>query len=295
MCAIFRRMRGPSAVVLLLAAVSACDRFQTPAQRAAAAARDSLARDSLARVVMLAAADSLHARTATDEWPLPGMSAIGGLTMTPDGRLLVADEESGNVSEIDYRNGSVVKTFRLGRQAIRDEFVGIATTGNGDVFELARDGSIYHFLEGGDGNRVEFLKHDTRLGRTCDFGGVAFDGKRNSLLLACRTMKLDSDSLLLFWWRLDRQVSRISQFQIPNPDRIQPDEIALDPHTGNYVLFASKQGAIVAIRADGGVVYSVKGPADLGTTRGAAINKGTALILARQTTNGARLARYRWR
>ena len=281
--------RGWALCALLCCLTASCDRFQTPAQRAAAAARDSIARDSVARTVMLAAADTLQSRTPTAEWPLP--FTAGGLTVTNDGRLLVADAESGNVSEIDHRNGTVIKTFRVGRQAVHDEFVGITTTGNGDVFEVSRDGAIYHFLEGADGNRVEFLKHTTSVGATCDVGGVAYDKARNSLLLACRDMKRNDDSLAFFWWRLDRQVDRISEFRIANPDGIHPDEVAIDPFTGNYLLFASKSHAVIAMTPKGSILFSVKGPAGMESLRGAAITRGGAMLIAK----GGHLVSYRWR
>ncbi|HYV97552.1 MAG TPA: hypothetical protein VE967_08875, partial [Gemmatimonadaceae bacterium] len=200
---------------LLALGAAGCERLQTPAQRAERAARDSLVRDSTARVVMLREADSLHLRTRVAEWSLPDMRTTGGITLTSDGRLLAADGESGNVAQIDYRNGAVLKAFRLGRQTIQDDFVGIATTGNGDVFELTKTGTIYHFLEGSDGNRVEFLKHDTKLAGVCEFGGLAFSRERNALLLACSVMKHRGDSLAFYWWALAaKDEERLSSFRV---------------------------------------------------------------------------------
>ena len=76
-------------------------------------------------------------------WELPAtLGAVAGLTLTADGRLLASDKESGNVSEIDSRTGRVVKTFRLGRQTVHADFVGLTTTADGGVFQLDRSGTI---------------------------------------------------------------------------------------------------------------------------------------------------------
>lgn len=288
------QMRNVS-VAILLCVVCACDKLPTPGKRAAAAARDSLQRDSIARQAVVGAADSLKTRTATDEWHLPAeLASVGGMTLTKDNRLLLADAESGNVFEVDYRTGNAVKSFKLGRQTVHDVFVGITTTENGDVFELSRGGVIYHFMEGADGNRVEFLKHDTKLGSRCSFGGVAFDMERNSLLLACQEMRGDSDSLTLFWWKLDKETDRVSEFSVANPQKVHPDEVTFDGGTRNYVLFSSDPNAIVSLTREGHTVFTVDGPRDLSNSRSAAITRGGLLLMGRPREGGSVLARYRW-
>jgi hypothetical protein len=225
------------------------------------------------------------------------------MTLTADGRLLASDNESGNVSEINYQNGSVVKTFRLGRQPLHADFVGLTTTDDG-VFQLDRNGAIYHFLEGADGNRVEFLKHDTKLDAACEFGGVVFDRRLNALVLACSSMKRGGDSLSLFQWRLDRPDSaRLSEMKIDIAPIIAGNrwkgfpvsDITIDPSSGNYVLLSARAHAVAAITLQGSVVFAVPLPGTHGSATGLTITKAGALLIADGAGATASLSRYRWR
>src|SRR5688572_23063229 len=75
----------------------------------------------------LAVQDTTGAREAPlAQWLLPpGLQEISGLALTKDNRLLVHDDELGQVSEIDYRRGVLVKRFSLGK-GIAGDFEGIA-------------------------------------------------------------------------------------------------------------------------------------------------------------------------
>lgn len=293
------------AVLTLAVSALACDRFQTPAQRAAKAARDSVSADSTRRAIVLAAADSLSARPEDARWNLPdGNRGVASLALTADGRLLASDNESGNVSEIDSQNGTVVKTFRLGRQALRGDFVGLTATADGGVFQLDRNGAIYHFLEGGDGNRVEFLKHDTKLDSVCEFGGVVFDKGTNALVLACSSMKHGGDSLSLYRWKLDKpDGERLSEMRIAIGPTISDNrwkgfpvsDITIDPFTGNYLLLSARAHAVVEVTPQGTVVFSAQLPGKHGSATGIAITRSGALLIADGAGATASLTRYRWR
>ena len=67
------------------------------------------------------------------EWLLPhALQEISGLALTSDDRLLVHDDELGQVWEIDYRRGVLVKRFSIGRGVVKGDFEGI-TVANGAV------------------------------------------------------------------------------------------------------------------------------------------------------------------
>jgi hypothetical protein len=207
------------------------------------------------------------------------------------------------VSEISQQNGSVVKTFRLGRQALHGDFVGLTTTDDG-VFQLDRHGTIYHFLEGADGNRVEFLKHDTKLDSVCEFGGVVFDKTINALVLACASMKLGGDSLSLFRWQLDKpDGERLSEVKVAVGPVIADNrwkgfpvsDITLNPHTGNYVLLSARAHGVAEVTPHGVLVFSAGLPGKHGSATGIAITKAGAILIADGAGAAATLTRYRWK
>ena len=81
----------------------------------------------------------------------------------------------GRVYVIDPRRGALLKRFSIGSTAdARADFEGITTMASRIVM-VASDGMLYEFSEGEDGERVGFVVHDTRLGKECEFEGVAFD------------------------------------------------------------------------------------------------------------------------
>ena len=113
------------------------------------------------------------------------LQEISGLALTSDGRLLVHDDEIGQVWEVDYRRGILVKRFSLGKGVVKGDFEGI-TIANGVIFLLASNGKLFEFPEGADGDKVAFKVHDTGLKLECEFEGVAFDPAIDALLLACK-------------------------------------------------------------------------------------------------------------
>ena len=87
------------------------------------------------------------------QWMLPpGLQEISGLALTSDGRLLLHDDEIGQVWEIDYRRGLLVKRFSLAK-APKGDFEGI-TVANGVVFLLSSTGKLHEFREGAADEQV---------------------------------------------------------------------------------------------------------------------------------------------
>src|SRR5437016_9266243 len=64
---------------------------------------------------------------AIARWVLPRqLREISGLALTTDGRVLAHGDEDGEVWEIDYRRGVLVKQFSLGERRLKGDFEGIA-------------------------------------------------------------------------------------------------------------------------------------------------------------------------
>jgi uncharacterized protein YjiK len=240
------------------------------------------------------------------EWLLPhALQEISGLALTSDGRLLVHDDELGQVWEIDYRRGVLVKRFAIGARVVKADFEGI-TIANGVVFLLASNGKLYRFQEGQNGAHVDYTVEETGLKTECEFEGIAFDPAINALLLACKHVhnKTLRDALVIFRWSLARDTStRLSTLTVPLATIIgangwrglHPSDITVDPLTGNYVLVASEENALIAITPAGAVVFVRPLSTLHHQAEGVAIAKDGILIVSDEAkARPALITLYRW-
>lgn len=268
---------------------------------AALAARMARLSESLKRT-----ADSgANRETPLARWVLPkGLSEISGIGLTPDGRLLAHNDEAGHAFEIDYRRGMVVKQFTIGKQTIHEDFEAIAVAGE-RIFLLASNGTLFEFREGKENDRVEFVVHDTRLGRECEFEGVAFDSTANALVMACKNIGLKDlkDFVVLYRWNLGDSTGPAAQIKVPLSDVIgsnawkgfTPSDITVDPLTGNYVLVASQERGILSLTPGGMVVFSRPLPGRHLMAEGIAITRDSILIISDEATRvPAAITLYRW-
>ena len=299
-----------AAALATCVAASACR--QADAAKAAAAARV----DSSTLAQREARLDSSLARRgppkdstvrgkAVARWIMPvGLDELSGIALMPDGRLLAQSDERGQISEIDYRRGVVTKQFVVGRPTINGDFEGI-TFADGFVFLMESNGTLYEFREGANGERVDYTTHDTHLGKECEFEGIAFDSTINSLLLACKNVGLKhlKDSLVIYRWRLDGSGKRLSMLTVPlsrilpslGEKDLHPSDITVDPSTGNYVLVASIEKAIVEITPAGDVVFARKLPGDHDQAEALAITPDSILLIGDEAKNRpAAITLYRW-
>jgi uncharacterized protein YjiK len=235
------------------------------------------------------------------------LTEISGLALTPDGRLFAHGDEAARVFEIDYRRGAVVKQFWVGEDALREDFEGITFAGN-RFFLITSKGVLYEFAEGADGERVEFQLHDTKLGKECEFEGVAFDSTANTLLMPCKTVgeKSLQGNLVIYRYTLgsDSAGTSTSELTIPMAQavgnngwkQLRPTDIAVDPWTGNYVMVAAQEKAILQITPAGAVVFSRPLIGSHPQAEGIAITRDSILIVGDEGAGQAgAITLYRWR
>lgn len=298
-----------AAVLATSVAASACR--QADAARAARADSTTLAQREARLERSLVSgrdsnpADSTTVRKAVARWVLPkDLDEISGIALTEDGRLLAQTDERGQISEIDYRRGVVVKQFVVGQPTIKADLEAI-TVAHAFVFLLASNGTLYEFREGANGERVDYATHDTRLGKECEFEGLAFDSTLNSLLLACKHVakKHLKDSMVIYRWKISGDGDRLSMMTIPlerilpaiGEKELHPSDIAIDPLTGNYVIVASMEKAIVQITPTGDVVFARKLPGDHPQAESIAITKDSILIIGDEAkSRPATITLYPW-
>jgi uncharacterized protein YjiK len=234
------------------------------------------------------------------------LTEVSGLALTPDGRLFAHGDEAARVFEIDYRRGTVVKQFWVGEDALRADFEGIAYAGN-RFFMVTSKGLLYEFPEGADGERVDFTLHDTKLGKECEFEGVAFDSTANSLLLACKNVgeRQLRGNLVVYRYTLGDSVGTSpSELSIPMADAVgkngwkqfRPTDIAVDPWTGNYVMVSAQEKAILQVTPAGIVVFSRLLAGSHPQAEGVAITRDSILIVGDEGAGQAgAITLYRWR
>jgi hypothetical protein len=76
---------------------------------------------------------------------------------------------------------------------------------------------------------------------------------------------------------------------------LHPSDITIDPLSGNYVLVAAEERALIEITPAGAVVFSRALPPGLAHAEGVAITKDSILIISAEAGTGpAAVSLYRW-
>ena len=240
-------------------------------------------------------------------WILPReLGEVSGLALTSDGRLLAHGDEWGQIYVIDPRGGALLKRFSIGASGgdTRADFEGITVVGERIVMATS-NGMLYEFAEGEDGERVGFVVHDTRLGKECEFEGVAFDSAQGVVVLPCKNVRTRNlkDQMVLYRWRLEGGDSALGPITIPlrqvigsnSSKELHPSDVSVDPATGNYVLIAAQEKALIEITPLGDVVSAVALPGKHKQAEGVALTRDGILIVSDEaTTRPASLTLYRW-
>lgn len=191
---------------------------------------------------------------------MPGrLREISGLALTPDERLLAVTDEKAIVYELDYQHGKIIKSFALGDPLVRADFEGIAVLKD-TIWLMTSDGWLFASTEGADGASMHYRKFDTGHGDHCELEGLAEDRAAEILILACKEVNSKEKDLKMFEWSAasgdleyirDVAVPERSITRAIDKKRFNPSGIAIDPRTGERVLVAARQKALVRLNSDG--------------------------------------------
>jgi len=169
------------------------------------------------------------------------------------------------VYELDYQEGRIVKSFALGDPVVLADFEGIAVLQD-RVWLMTSDGLLFSALEGPDGRSVRYEKFDTGHGNYCELEGLAQDREAGTLILACKEVISKRNGLMIFEWSASASgIDHIRDVAVPQraiagsigEKGINPSGIAVDPATGERVLIAARQGALVRLTADGALSEAI--------------------------------------
>lgn len=294
----------PVCLVLVLLTASACERSSEANEETAKKDASVLETRAARLEKSLASNDSTETgNKPVARWLLPPeLSEISGLALTGDDRLFAHNDESARISEIDYRRGTILKRFYAGEKSLRGDFESI-TFGDNRFFLLTSNGIIYQFPEGQQGERVDCTVFDTRLGNECEFEGVTYDPATKGLVLACKNVgKKKSDELVMYRYTPGDE-NGISEITVPQKDvigenqwkQVRPTDITLDPESGNFVLVAAQEKALIELTPTGGVVFARPLEGRHPQSEGVAITHDHILIISDESVAGAAtLTLYRW-
>ena len=193
------------------------------------------------------------------------LTEISGLAFSSDGRLFAHADERAFVYELDPDSGEALSRFYLGRQGVQGDFEGIAIAG-GRHFLVSSAGDLFEFRPGQPNQSVEYGRLDTGFDDRCEVEGLAFDGRTNALLLACKTPRRRDleDHLVVFGYSLvtmsleeePRVYVPVSGLGLGGED-LNPSGIEVEPMTGHLVIVASQQRLLVEL-SRGGTVLALR-------------------------------------
>lgn len=200
------------------------------------------------------------------QWALPEtLQEISGLALGPQGRLFAHSDEAAVIYELDHRSGRILKRFALGDPPRPGDYEGIAWA-DGLLYLMTSEGDLLVAPEPAHGAHTAFRLHDTGLGRRCEIEGLDFDAPRRLLLVACKRPREAAlkDKLAVLAWSLDRlapapEHDLIVTWKGPDGrDELHPSGLTRSPVSGNLLLVAARQHALVEVSPRGEVVAVVR-------------------------------------
>lgn len=224
-------------------------------------------------------------------WELPSsLGEISGLTMTSDGRMFAHGDEDGDVFEVDFRTGLLVKRFALGPESVTEDFEAIVARDSGLTL-VSSEGRLYDFAEGTDGGGVPWRTRSLALDGACrEFEGAVVDPRTRELVLACKNARGQPKAADVLIYRVAADSAggyiRVTvsldsiRARVPGLESFSPSDLAQRPDNGNYLMVAGPEKAYAEVTPTGAVVRARLLPDRHPQTEGIAVTRDGLLILA---------------
>ncbi len=128
------------------------------------------------------------------------------------------------------------------------------------IWLMTSDGLLFAAAEGPDGRSVRYQRFDTGHGDYCELEGLGQDRVAGTLLLACKEARSGKDGPMIYAWLASAGgIEYVGETGLPeaaiaamiDKKRINPSGIAVDPASGERVLIAARQAALLRLSADG--------------------------------------------
>ncbi len=202
----------------------------------------------------------------TNQVTLPKkLKEISGIAFSKDGRLFTHDDERAVVYQINPQNGNIIKSFYFGMLVKRADFEDIEIV-DSLFYMVAANGVIYKFIEGQDGQKVDYEAFPTHLGKQNDVEGLCYDPETNSLLLALKGHPgngLGKSEKAVYSFSLKSyQLNEKPRFILDKKEikknskskNFAPSGIARNPKTGNFFVIASRGNLMVELTSVGDII-----------------------------------------
>ena len=221
---------------------------------------------------------------------------VSGIAFLPEGRIAAVQDEAGILYTLDAATGAVVAERPFAGPGDYEDVEHAA----GAVWVLGADGTVYEIPDDGSAPR----EHDTPLKKKCDAEGLALDGGRDRLLIACKedpgeghnedevkavyafdlsTRTLDPTPVLL-----------LPRASLDAAEDFKPSALAVHPRTGEVYVLSSVRNAIAVVNAAGEITSVVDLPEALNAQpEGLAFTADGALYVANEGGDGqGAISRY---
>lgn len=213
----------------------------------------------------------LRGGRATARWELPpAMREVSGLALTDDGRLLVHNDERGAVLALDASTGRPLGRYRLGK-GLRADFEGMAVVGR-KLFVTTSDGDLVVAdlpAKAAPDTVLAVTAIRTGVGAHCEVEGLSYDQVDRVLLMACKAPRGTSLRTEVAVFRWDPATRALA-----SPDRVSfserdlsrgrpgrgfhPSALEVDPRSGEWVMLASADQAMVTVDRAGRVIATAR-------------------------------------
>jgi uncharacterized protein YjiK len=137
---------------------------------------------------------------------------------------------------------------------------------------VTSEGVIYEASEGEDGERVTYREYDTDVGKRCEIEGLTYRKSDGMLLLLCKKIRKKSGlkGLVIFAWSTSGRIT-VSEKTLALPDRdiaialrmnrLNPSGITIDDPSGNLLIVAARQRAVIELDGGGSLLSTSLLPA----------------------------------
>lgn len=299
-------MRNASAVALLMmgtAIINGCDTPQGGSAELASLGK-TREREIAARLANVDKGEDKSKPVA--KWIMPHeLREISGMTLLDDGRILAHDDEKSKIYVLDAREGILLKSFTLGT-GMRGDFEAITVAGP-DIYLLSSKGVLFQFQEGADGAAVPYTTIDMQTGKACEFESMVYAADSNWLVMPCKDSggkKKNDKDLVIYRWKLGVPTAeRLSKVTIPFAQLVggnkwkslHASDMTIDPTSGNFVVIASHEDALVEMTQSGKLVRAEALPHGHNQPEGIVITKDSLMMISDEATRKpAAITVYRW-
>lgn len=188
------------------------------------------------------------------------LKEISGLAITNDGRLFCHNDEKGEIFQLDYQTGKILKSFSL-KKKVKEDFEGIAIV-KAMFYMVTSKGDIFEFKEGKNESKVKYEVYETDLKSKYDVEGLCYDPETNSLLLACKEFpgKGIKNKRAIYSFSLKKKklidkprflISTKKMEEASDHNAFNPSGIERHPLSGTFFIITGKGRCIVEVSPEG--------------------------------------------